>query len=90
MPISKNISYLLLTPVAQDVAADVVGRLRDRAPWPTAGTRLVPATMRFLPQPAASPALHSTALVWRERRDTDRPNHAYEPRSRVEDDLCTG
>lgn len=81
---------VFLTQVAQDFAAYFVVMLLDRAPWHTAGTLLGPDNIRLLPQPAASPELNPTELVWRELRDKDLPHQAYETLARVEDDLCAG
>jgi hypothetical protein len=87
---NAQLMNVFLTQVAQDFAAYFVVMLLDRAPWHTAGTLLVPDNIRLLPQPAASPELNPTELRWRELRDKDLPNQAYETLSLVEDDLCTG
>jgi putative transposase len=81
---------MFLRHVAQAFAAYMVVMLLDRAPWHPAGTLLVPDNMRGLHQPAASPELNPTELVWRELREKDLPHHASETLSRVEDDLGTG
>jgi hypothetical protein len=87
---TAQMMHVFLPPVAQDFAAYVVVMRLDRAPWHTAGTLRSPDHSRVLPQPAASPELHPTELVWRELREKDLPNQAYETLSLVEDDLCTG
>ena len=81
---------LFLAQVAQDFAAYFVVMVLDQAPWHTAGTLIVPDNIRLLPQPKASPELNPTELVWRELREKDLPNQAYEALPLVEDALCTG